>query len=182
MSRPLLGKLAIVTGASRGIGSAIARALAARGANLVIGYTSPSSQDAASILSAELTKLHSIRAVPLRADLGTPNGPAELIAQAAEAFSPLRIDILVNNAGVAYNDKLGSIKVDDITRSYAVNVQGPLLLVQAAQPYLPTNRSGRIVNLSSVSSSLGFVGQSVYGGTKEDGAYVPLENLELAEA
>lgn len=104
--------------------------------------------------------------MPIRADLGTPAGPAELIAQAKEIFSPLQIDIIVNNAGVALNDKIPEIKVDDFTKSYAVNVLGPLLLVQAAQPYLPTDRSGRIVNLSSVSSSLGFEGQSVYGGTK----------------
>lgn len=104
--------------------------------------------------------------MPLRADLGTTSGPAELIAQAKEAFHPLQIDILINNAGVALNDKIPDIKPEDFTKSYAVNVLGPLLLVQAALPYLPTDRSGRIINLSSVSSSLGFVGQSVYGGTK----------------
>jgi NAD(P)-dependent dehydrogenase (short-subunit alcohol dehydrogenase family) len=102
----------------------------------------------------------------VQADLGTVSGPASLISQAADAFSPLRIDILVNNAGVAYNDKVPDIKPEDFTKSYNVNVLGPLLLVQAAHPYLPTDRSGRIINLSSVSASLGFVGQSVYGGTK----------------
>lgn len=67
---------------------------------------------------------------------------------------------------MALNDKVTDVKADDFNKSYAVNVLGPLLLVQAAQPYLPNDRSGRIVNLSSVSSSMGFVGQSVYGGTK----------------
>lgn len=104
--------------------------------------------------------------MPIQADLGTTAGPASLVSQAAEAFSPLRIDILVNNAGVAFNDKIPDIKPQDFTASFNVNVMGPLLLVQAAQPYLPGDRSGRIINLSSVSSSLGFVGQSVYGGTK----------------
>jgi NAD(P)-dependent dehydrogenase (short-subunit alcohol dehydrogenase family) len=102
----------------------------------------------------------------VKADLGSPTGGASLVEQAKKAFSPLRIDILVNNAGVARNDKLPEIKVEDFNFTYAVNVLGPLLLVQAAQPYLPTDRSGRIVNLSSVSSSLGLVGQTVYGGTK----------------
>lgn len=108
--------------------------------------------------------------MPIQADLGSVAGPASLISQAADAFSaegrPLRIDILVNNAGVALNDKVPDIKPADFTRTYEVNVLGPLLLVQAAQPYLPTDRSGRIINLSSVSSSMGFVGQSVYGGSK----------------
>ncbi|KAF4975527.1 hypothetical protein FZEAL_7713 [Fusarium zealandicum] len=184
MALPLVGKLAIVTGASRGnkspallnwltitdsvpgIGLAISQALAARGANLVLAYTSAGSAASTASLAAELASKHSIKAVPIQADLGTTSGPAQLISQAAEAFNPLRIDILVNNAGVALNDKIPDIKAQDFTDSYKVNVLGPLLLVQAAQPYLPNDRSGRIINLSSVSSSLGFVGQSVYGGTK----------------
>ncbi|KAF5969220.1 hypothetical protein FCOIX_11009 [Fusarium coicis] len=166
MALPLTGKLAIVTGASRGIGLSITKALAARGANLVLAYTSASSADSTAKLASELSSKHSIKVVPVQADLGTVSGPASLISQAADAFSPLRIDILVNNAGVAYNDKVPDIKPEDFTKSYNVNVLGPLLLVQAAHPYLPTDRSGRIINLSSVSASLGFVGQSVYGGTK----------------
>ena len=149
-----------------GIGTAISQALAARGANLILAYTSPSSATSAANLAEELTKKYSIRAVSVRADLGTTTGPVELIQQAKETFNPLRIDIIVNNAGVALNDKIPEIKIDDFHKSYAVNVLGPLLLIQAAQPYLPTDRSGRIVNLSSVSSTLGLVGQSVYGGTK----------------
>ncbi|KAJ4133467.1 hypothetical protein NW768_005053 [Fusarium equiseti] len=166
MALPLTGKLAIVTGASRGIGLAITKALAARGANLILAYTSANSAASTADIASELASKHSIKAIPIQADLGTVAGPASLIAQAADAFSPLRIDILVNNAGVALNDKVPDIKPDHFTTSYNVNVLGPLLLVQAAIPYLPTDRSGRIINLSSVSASLGFVGQSVYGGTK----------------
>ncbi|WZH43857.1 3-oxoacyl-reductase [Fusarium acuminatum] len=166
MALPLTGKLAIVTGASRGIGLAITKALAARGANLVLAYTSAKSADSTASLASELSSKHSIKVVPVQADLGVPTGPASLISQAAKAFHPLRIDILVNNAGVAHNNKLPDITVDDFTTSFNVNVMGPMLLVQAAQPYLPNDRSGRIINLSSVSASLGFVGQSVYGGTK----------------
>lgn len=104
------------------------------------------------------------------ADLGAPDGPSSLISQTRHAFrSPagkFQIDILINNAGVAYNDALPRIKASDFDASYRINVLGPLLLTQAAEPYLPRDRSGRIVNLSSVSSSAGFVEQSVYGGTK----------------
>ncbi|KAM0200982.1 hypothetical protein ACHAQD_008082 [Fusarium lateritium] len=166
MALPLTGKLAIVTGASRGIGLAITKALAARGANLVLAYTSAKSADSTASLASELSSKHSIKVVPVQADLGVPTGPASLISQAAEAFHPLRIDILINNAGVAHNNKIPDITVEEFTTSFNVNVMGPMLLVQAAQPYLPNDRSGRIINLSSVSASLGFVGQSVYGGTK----------------
>ncbi|KAH7149228.1 hypothetical protein B0J13DRAFT_583930 [Dactylonectria estremocensis] len=166
MALPLAGKLAVITGASRGIGLAITKTLASRGANLILAYTSDSSAASTKTLAAELASKHSIQAVPIQADLGTVAGPASLIAQATQAFSPLRIDILVNNAGVALNDNVPDVKPDDFRRTYDVNVLGPLLLVQAAVPYLPTDRSGRIINLSSVSSSMGFVGQSVYGGSK----------------
>jgi NAD(P)-dependent dehydrogenase (short-subunit alcohol dehydrogenase family) len=77
-----------------------------------------------------------------------------------------QIDILVNNAGVAHNNLLPAVTPEQFDISYRVNVLGPLLLTQATEPYLPRDRSGRIVNISSVSSSTGFIEQSVYGGTK----------------
>ena len=103
--------------------------------------------------------------------MGNPNGPAHLVTTAKNHFSHPRsgkfqIDIIINNAGVAKDLFLGEITPEEFARQYAVNVLGPILLMQAALPYLPHDRSGRIVNLSSVSSSLGFVGQSIYGGTK----------------
>ena len=67
---------------------------------------------------------------------------------------------------MAENMPLKEVTTESFTRQYAVNVLGPILLLQAAVPFLPNDRSGRIVNLSSVSSSLGFHGQTVYGGTK----------------
>lgn len=111
-----------------------------------------------------------MKACAISADLGTPEGPKQLIEAAKAAFADadgkFQIDILVNNAGVAANNPLPKITVDQFDISYRVNVLGPLLVTQAAEPYLPYDRSGRIVNLSSVSSSAGFVEQSVYGGTK----------------
>ncbi|PNH47036.1 hypothetical protein VD0004_g1194 [Verticillium dahliae] len=171
MSRSLDGKLGIVTGAARGIGVAIAENLASKGCNLILGYTSASSQSRAENLAADLKSKHNIIALPVQADLGTTTGPATLVEsakkQAAEAgIARFQIDILINNAGVALNNLIPDITVDQFDTSYRVNVLGPLLLVQAVQPYLPNDRSSRIVNLSSVSSSTGFFGQSVYGGTK----------------
>lgn len=110
----------------------------------------------------------------MQADLGTIQGPSALIAATKDQFlaapptanATFQIDIVVNNAGVAKNDKLPDVKPDDFDYTFHVNVRGPLLLMQAVAPYLPHDRSGRIVNLSSISSECGFVGQSVYGGSK----------------
>ncbi|KAL2134113.1 hypothetical protein VTI74DRAFT_1000 [Chaetomium olivicolor] len=171
MTRPLEGKLGIVTGASRGIGAAIAENLASKGCNLVLNYTSASSTQTATAFAAELSSTYNIRAVPIQADVGTPAGAAQLIAATREHFTAssdarFQIDIIINNAGIARNALLPQVTVEDFEETYRVNVLGPLLVVQAAQPHLPTDRSGRIVNISSVSSSTGFVTQSVYGGTK----------------
>ncbi|CAK7201001.1 hypothetical protein SEUCBS139899_003702 [Sporothrix eucalyptigena] len=179
--QPLAGKLAVITGASRGIGEAIARNLAAKGCNLVINYTSASSKALAEALGAELAAAHGIRALCVQADVGGKPGDAAAgggaagIVALAKAFfapegsaTPFVIDILVNNAGIALNDKIEDVTAKDFAETYRVNVLGPLRLVQAAKPFLPAagTRTGRIINLSSVSSSAGFVGQSVYGGSK----------------
>ena len=111
----------------------------------------------------------------MQADLSDPTAAVStILASAKERFSEgdeFQVDILINNAGVA-GDKLlndperGPIDVEMFDRQYKINVLAPLLLTQAVAPYLPWDRSGRIINVSSVSASLGFKGQSVYGGTK----------------
>ncbi|KAJ3039393.1 hypothetical protein HDV00_012269 [Rhizophlyctis rosea] len=172
MSRPLNGKLAIVTGASRGIGAAIATNLASKGANILINYTSPTSQTLATTLCTTLAQTHDVKTLAIQADVGTPEGTQSIIQAAKHLASQsptstqFQIDIIINNAGISINANIPNISEKDFTETYRINVQGPLLLVQAAYPYLPKDRSGRIVNISSVSSSTGFVGQSVYGGTK----------------
>ena len=87
------------------------------------------------------------------------------------ADAAFRIDILINNAGVGSNQFLndpnkGAVDAAEFNRVYSVNVLAPLLLTQAVAPYLPNDRSGRIVSVSSVSSSIGYQGQSVYAGSK----------------
>ncbi|CRG86539.1 hypothetical protein PISL3812_03546 [Talaromyces islandicus] len=181
--RPYDGKLGIVTGGSRGIGAAVTRRLAAKGCNLLLIYTSDSSKALTEGIAAELTAAHSIRVAHVQADLNEPVAATPKIIEAAKAFyasyhpasgsgsKELQVDILINNAGVGSNQFLndpvkGAIDVNEYTRVYNVNVLAPLLLTQAVAPYLPTDRSGRIVNVSSVSSSIGYEGQSVYAGTK----------------
>ncbi|KAI1192740.1 short-chain dehydrogenase [Nemania serpens] len=172
MVRTLEGKLAIVTGASRGIGEAIAIKLASYGANVVLGYTSPSSKPNVEALAKDLASKHNVKTLPVQADLGTVEGPKSLVETVKSSSAllkpdgPFQIDIIVNNAGVALNNLLPAVTVDQFDTTYRINVLGPLLLTQAAEPYLPHDRSGRIVNISSVSSSTGFIEQSVYGGTK----------------
>ncbi|KAH8795845.1 hypothetical protein F5882DRAFT_397169 [Hyaloscypha sp. PMI_1271] len=169
--RPLEGKLAIITGASRGIGVGIAHNLASKGATLILNYTSDSSAQACNDLSSLLTQEHGTASFVIQADMGSHAGPAHIITTAKNHFShpktgKFQIDIIVNNAGVSKNLKIEECTIEDYEWQYRINVLGPLLLMQAALPYLPHDRSGRIVNLSSVSSSEGFIGQSVYGGTK----------------
>jgi NAD(P)-dependent dehydrogenase (short-subunit alcohol dehydrogenase family) len=77
-----------------------------------------------------------------------------------------QIDIVINNAGVAPLKPLGNINVADFNELYSTNVLGPIYLLQACLPYLPTDRSGRIVNVSSVGCALGFRDQTVYAGSK----------------
>lgn len=154
-----------------GIGAAIAQNLASKGASLIINYTSDKSSQIAKELSESLTKEYGVPCLVIQADMGVAAGPAHLISTAKNHFShpktgKFQIDILVNNAGVHGNQLLQDVTVDEYERQYRVNVLGPMLLTQAALPYLPHDRSGRIVNLSSVSSSEGFAGQTVYGGTK----------------
>jgi len=112
----------------------------------------------------------------VQADLAHPEEAVNTIMEAAKKQftapdGTFRIDILVNNAGVSQdrflNDPVkGPITPEYFNWHYTINVLSPLLLTQACAPFLPTDRSGRIINISSVSSSLGFKGQSVYGGTK----------------
>ncbi|EMR90024.1 putative 3-oxoacyl- protein [Botrytis cinerea BcDW1] len=169
-NRPLEGKLAIITGASRGIGAAIAENLASKGANLVLNYTSNSSATLTTALSKKLEESHSIKTFIVQADVSEKSGADTIISTTKSHFSDatgkFQIDILVNNAGVSRNTPIPDITIDDFNWQYKINVLGPLLLLQAALDYLPHDRSGRIINLGSVSSSEGFWGQTVYGGTK----------------
>jgi NAD(P)-dependent dehydrogenase (short-subunit alcohol dehydrogenase family) len=154
-----------------GIGVEIARTLASKGSNIAINYTSDSSKQTAEDLASEFEAEYGVRAISIQASMGEENGPKHLVEVTKNNFQhpktgKFQLDIIINNAGVAGNNYVENIDCEDFARQYNINVRGPLLLVQAAIPYLPNDRSGRIVNLSSVSSSLGFKGQSIYGGTK----------------
>ena len=167
LARPHEGRLAIVTGGSRGIGAAIAQNLAAKGSNLILNYTSSSSTSKTESLCTSLSTNHGVRAYPAQVDMGSPSCGSDLISHAKKNFGEdCTIHIIVNNAGIAQHELIEDQTVENFHKQYDINVLGPLLLFQAVLPHLPHDRSARIVNLSSVSAALGFTNQSVYGGTK----------------
>ncbi|KAJ5606149.1 hypothetical protein N7510_008930 [Penicillium lagena] len=99
--------------------------------------------------------------------MASEDGPKLVIETARGAFSPnFQVDIIVNNAGFGANFSLEECTADNFAHMYNLNTRGPLFLVKAALPYLPHDRSGRVINISSVASSLGAPGHSIYGGTK----------------
>jgi 3-oxoacyl-[acyl-carrier protein] reductase len=188
MSRPFENKLAIITGASRGtyecggvyifrwdwqkatgLGAALARHLAAKGANIVINYTSDASTAVATELSQELEKDHAVKTLLARVDLTSAAGPEQLIEATKKAFEKdghFQIDILINNAGVVNPAPMGSVSQSDFQATFDLNARAPLFVLQAALPYLPNDRSGRVINVSSITTSMGFWWQTCYAGTK----------------
>jgi NAD(P)-dependent dehydrogenase (short-subunit alcohol dehydrogenase family) len=144
---------------------------------LLLVYTSDSSTEPTNAVCEEVQSEYGVHCDSVQADLSDPTRSApHIIKTAKNKFSHPRsgkfqIDILINNAGIAGNKTLndpgeGPIEITQFNRQYHVNVLAPLLLMQACTPYLPKDRSGRVVNVSSVSSSIGCEGQSIYAGTK----------------
>jgi 3-oxoacyl-[acyl-carrier protein] reductase len=159
-SLPLSGKRALVTGASRGIGAAIARQLAADGADVAITYEK--SADRAEALAAELRALGR-KAVAIQADAGSTDGPARAVEGAVAGLGGL--DILVNNAGVAGGTLFADQTLQEIDALLNVNVRGVILTTKAALPHL--GDGGRIISISSVlADRVPFGGVTVYSASK----------------
>jgi 3-oxoacyl-[acyl-carrier protein] reductase len=157
----LAGKVAVVTGASRGIGAAIAARLAAEGAAVAVNYGR--SADAANQLVASIAAAGG-KAKAVGADVGNPAKVADLFRQVREAFGP-RIDILVNNAGVYVQKPLDQLTSEDFQYVFDVNVRAVFEVTRAALPMLADG--GRIINLGSVvgERSIG-PGMSIYAASK----------------
>lgn len=153
----------------QGLGAALARHLAAKGANIVINYTSDTSTAVATELARDLKSEYSVKTLLAQVDITTANGPEHLIQNAKTAFTvngEFQIDILINNAAIVNPSPMGSVTQSDFAATYDLNVRAPLFVLQAAIPYLPHDRSGRVINVSSIASSVGFWWQSCYAGTK----------------
>ncbi len=159
MSRKLEGKVAVVTGASKGIGAAVAKHLAAEGAAVVVNYSS--SRAGAERVVDEIAAGGG-RAVAVQADLSKEADIRRLFAEARRAFG--RLDILVNNAGIYEFQPLEEVTPEHFHRHFDLNVLGVILASQEAVRHF--NGGGSIVNVSSVAATSGPPAASVYSATK----------------
>ncbi|RYP71922.1 hypothetical protein DL771_004525 [Monosporascus sp. 5C6A] len=162
----MLLRVAVVTGASRGIGAAIAVELARRGATTVLVYASPRSDAPIQKLADQIRALpHKPDVHACRTDLSSVHGAKALISDLSSwRGSDFKIDILVNNAGVERVRPLSEVTVEDYETVYNLNVRGPILLAQAILPHL--NANGRIINIGSVGGRAGFKDLSLYCSSK----------------
>jgi len=156
----LAEQVAIVTGASKGIGAEIARQLAAEGASVVVNYAS--SKDGADRVVDEIAKRGG-KAIAVQADVAKKNDIERLFAETKNAFG--RLDILVNNAGVYQFAPIEAVTEEEFHREYNTNVLGLLLATQEALKHFGAE-GGSVINVSSIATSVTPPNSSVYTGTK----------------
>ncbi len=161
MTAPFEGKVALVTGGSRGIGRACALALARAGADVVLGFHRRA--DAAGAVAAELASLGR-RARAVQADVADPEAVAALLACVGSEWG--RLDILVNNAGVNHDALVGALEVADWDRVVDVNLRGAFLCTRAALALMLPRGAGKIVNVASVAAVRGARGLAGYAASK----------------
>lgn len=157
----LEGKKALVTGASRGIGRAIALALAAAGADVAVNYAG--SEAAAKEVAAEIEAMGR-KAIVIQADISSHEASAAMIDEVVKEFG--RIDILVNNAGITRDGLLMRMKEEDWDAVLTTNLKGVFNCTKSAVKYMMKQKSGRIVNISSVVGLMGNAGQANYAAAK----------------
>jgi 3-oxoacyl-[acyl-carrier protein] reductase len=160
MARKLTGKVAVVTGASKGIGASIAKHLAAEGAAVVVNYAS--SKEGADRVVAEIVR-NGGKAIAVQADVANKTDIGRLFLETKKAFGAL--DILVNNAGIYEFSALDGVTDKHFHKQFDLNVLGLLLTSQEAAKHFGPE-GGSIVNISSLASTLTPPTSSVYSGTK----------------
>lgn len=155
------GKAALVTGASRGIGRAIAIRLAGEGAKVAINYAGneKAAQEVKSVIEA-----NGGEAILVQADVASPEAVDEMVAKVTEAFGT--IDILVNNAGITRDGLLARMKPEDFDAVIDTNLKGVFYCTKAVAKLMMKKRSGRIVNMASVVGLMGNAGQANYSAAK----------------
>lgn len=159
-AQALDGKAAIVTGAGRGIGRAIALALAEQGVGVALVARTEAEIDA---VRAEIERLGR-EALSIRCDVTEEADVASMVQETIERFG--RLDVVVNNAGVGVFGPLAETTVEDWDWVMAVNARGPFLVCRETIPYLRQQVSSYIININSVVGLKGYVNQSLYGASK----------------
>lgn len=156
------GRTAIVTGASRGIGRAIALELASRGADVAFNYAK--NADAAESLTKEI-EARGVRALASQGDVGNTEAAAEMVKTVKETFG--RIDFLINNAGITRDNLILRMKESDWDEVMDTNLKGAWNFAKAAlRTMLRQEEGGSILNISSISGEVGMAGQSNYSASK----------------
>lgn len=156
--------VALVTGASRGIGAAIAIAFAERGYAVAVNHSGPSSAERAQAFAAQLAEEHGIEAWAFCADVSDFAQAKRLVDEVRSAWG--RIDVLVNNAGITRDGLLARMKEEDFDRVIEVNLKGAFNCLRHVAPVMMKQRSGRIVSVSSVVGLSGNAGQVNYAASK----------------
>jgi NAD(P)-dependent dehydrogenase (short-subunit alcohol dehydrogenase family) len=155
------GKVALVTGGARGLGRAIADALASAGADVVLSARQlESAQRAAEVIA----KLSGRKALGVAADVTVPDEVEAMVAHVLEALG--RLDILVNNAGVNVRGPIEELRVDDWDTVVETNLKGPWLCCRAASAAMKRQKWGRVINVSSMLGEIGLPGRTPYASSK----------------
>jgi len=158
----LEGAVVVVTGAGRGIGRAIAEELGHGGARVVVNYSK--SKEAAEDLVARLQQNGSPEAVAIQADVSDAAQAAKLIEETIQRFG--RIDVLVNNAGINVDRSMKNLSVEDWSKVIQSDLNGSFYTVKAALPYFMQQKSGKIINISSMNGQVASFGQANYSAAK----------------
>jgi len=173
----LEGKTALVTGASRGIGRAIALELASEGARVALSYRSNESK--AQEVADEISKLGSL-AMPVQADVGEPQEARATVERVVDVFGGL--DVLVNNAGITRDTSLKKMTVEHWDEVIQTNLGGYFYCTSAVIPTMTEQKYGRIINITSMNGQVGAFGQANYSASKGGIiAFTRTAALELAK-
>ncbi len=157
-------RVALVTGASRGIGAAIARKFASQGYSVAVNHSGEHSAQAAQKLASELEEMYGVKAKAFQADISQFDAAKELIKNVKDEYG--RIDVCVNNAGITRDMLLARMKEEAFDAVVEVNLKGVFNVMRHVTMTMMKQRYGRIVNISSVVGIAGNVGQVNYAAAK----------------
>lgn len=158
---PLAGRVALVTGATRGIGLATAHALAREGAHVAVASRTLHKAEA---LARDLSRMYGIHSLPIEMDVTKPPAVSNMSEKLLKKFQ--RIDIIVNNAGVMYMDQLLGADVAEFSETIGTNVGGAFLVTRALVEEMMVNRQGCIVNVAAMAGLAGAPYLSAYSASK----------------